>query len=1462
MHVQYRAAARVAAVLAALAASGCSSGGGSDPTPNRDPSAVDDVAVTERDEDVGIDVLANDTDPDGDPLVVTTATQPSHGTVQLVPGGLRYQPAPSFTGDDSFDYGVGDGRGGSATATVHVTVAVPNSPPAATPIALVNGTEDTATALVLTGTDAEDLAADLLVEVAVTPIFGTLSALSGDAPLVVTYTPPADYSGPDSFAFRVVDTAGARSQGVAVTIQVAAVNDVPVAAPLGPLVTDEDVPVALTLTGTDVEDPEHGLVVSLVAPPAHGDVGSFASPAPIVTAYLPDANFAGEDTFSYRVTDGDGDPSAVVTVSVTVNAVNDAPSAPARSLNATEDVAASIAVAGTDVESATTDLVVEIVAQPGHGAVSPGSGAAPLTVSYQPAANHAGADSFTYRVKDPDGGASEPALVSISVAAVNDPPLATPIDPVATDEEVPVGLVLTGADPDHATTALWILVAASPQHGTVTPSSGWAPLSVTYTPASGWSGSDGFTFRANDPLGALSDAVAVAIEVRTLPNAPVAADDAAVACPGASVRVPVLANDTDPDGDPLALTSVTQGAKGTVAISGAAAVYSAGSAGSGTDSFEYTVSDGTGRTARGTVTVTYSGPVITSLFPASGTTGGPLQLSGRCLGAAEGTVTIGGRAAEVSTWTPSYVVATVPVDFAPGSHAVVATTAAGPAASGSYEIVPWIGLVEPYYVASGEPQSVIGDAFVTPAGTVTYGGIAAQVDGWTNTAIQSRMPRESSFSLVATTSSGLSSNRYPVTAAGPKTWWIDRVADGRLRHSAVWTGTEMIVWGGENQGVAGGSGGGGVRFSSGARYDPRFDSWIPMGAFSPPSDRTRHTVVWTGKEMIVWGGYASGATQTGSRYDPVKELWTATATASAPSARERHTAVWTGSRMIVWGGLAGSTYHGTGGRYDPTSNTWVATATAGAPAPRADHVAVWTGSELIVWGGRDAGGVLATGARYDPESDRWTPIATSGAPAARRSAAAAWTGKELIVWGGNDGTGSLATGARYDPEADAWTPIATDGAPAARSLHTAVWTGEELIVWGGAGAAGKLASGGRYDPATDVWTATDLVTAPVARDEHTAVWTGAEMIVWGGGGALDTGGRYSPRTDTWIPTRVGAPGEPAGRRDHAWGCVGGDLVVWGGNALGRGVVADGARYDAATRSWTPLPALNAPSPREGATAVWTGSDLVVWGGRHVSPTGTITYLADGARWNPAADEWTALATSGAPAARSGHVAVWAGSRMIVWGGQNGTAVLQTGATYDPETDAWDPLPVDTSTPQARRLHAAVSTGTEMLVWGGETFTQTALSTGARFDVANRRWAPLQDSGLAARVGHSAVWTGTQMLVWGGYSSATGKTHADGAAFFTATASWSAMASDSLGRQNHVAVWSGAEMLVWGGNWAGAYRGTPYRYEPVGKVWTVGALSGNPLARDRPSACWTGTDLVVWGGSYNGYGMGALGHYRP
>jgi N-acetylneuraminic acid mutarotase len=151
--------------------------------------------------------------------------------------------------------------------------------------------------------------------------------------------------------------------------------------------------------------------------------------------------------------------------------------------------------------------------------------------------------------------------------------------------------------------------------------------------------------------------------------------------------------------------------------------------------------------------------------------------------------------------------------------------------------------------------------------------------------------------------------------------------------------------------------------------------------------------------MIVWGGLAANS---GGRYNPVTDNWVSTSTINAPIARAGHTAVWSGSEMIVWGGFppSGGSYFNTGGKYSPATDSWTPTSTTNAPSARYVHTAVWTGSEMTIWGGGGVSGNVDTGGRYDPATDGWAPTSTINAPSARSYHTAVWTGSEMIVWGG------------------------------------------------------------------------------------------------------------------------------------------------------------------------------------------------------------------------------------------------------------------------------------------------------------------------------------------------------------------------------------------------------------------------------------------------------------------------------
>jgi N-acetylneuraminic acid mutarotase len=638
------------------------------------------------------------------------------------------------------------------------------------------------------------------------------------------------------------------------------------------------------------------------------------------------------------------------------------------------------------------------------------------------------------------------------------------------------------------------------------------------------------------------------------------------------------------------------------------------------------------------------------------------------------------------------------------------------------------------------------------------------------------------------------------------TWTPTSTADapsGRAAHTAVWTGNLMVVWGGWCYG-----GGCYGNLDSGGRYDPATDTWTPTSTAGAPAKRYDHTAVWTGSLMVVWGGIGDRVLpNSGGRYDPATDTWTSTSAAGAPSERWAHTAVWTGTFMVVWGGDGYYGLKDSGGRYDPATDTWTPTSITGAPSRRSYHTAVWTGSLMVVWGGYGGSGVsLDSGARYDPATDTWTPTSTAGAPSKRAGHTSVWAGTLMVVWGGGDGSGLLDSGGRYDPATDTWAPTSTVGAPSRRSGYTAVWTGTLMVVWGGSANYSALDSGGRYDPATDTWTPTSIPWMPTTGLGHTAAWTGTLMVVWGGSGyygALDSGGRYDPATDTWTPTSIN--GAPSGRWGHTAAWTGNRMVVWGGYGDEYGPLDSGGRYDPATDTWTPTSTAGAPLGRWGHTAVWTKSFMVVWGGEGFEGEGYDGgedydfHLDSGGRYDPATDTWRPTATTGASPARSNHTAVWTGTLMVVWGGDSSSGPLDRGGRYDPATDTWTPTSTN-GAPSRRSHHTAVWTGTSMLIWGGDGHVDGLLDSGGRYDPATDTWTPTSTDGAPSeRGGHSSIWTGTVMVVWGGYGG-SGLVLNSGGRYDPATDTWTPTSTNGAPpeRWDHTAVWTGTVMIVWGG----------------------------------------------------------------
>lgn len=333
----------------------------------------------------------------------------------------------------------------------------------------------------------------------------------------------------------------------------------------------------------------------------------------------------------------------------------------------------------------------------------------------------------------------------------------------------------------------------------------------------------------------------------------------------------------------------------------------------------------------------------------------------------------------------------------------------------------------------------------------------------------------------------------------------------RFGHTAVWTGSKMCIWGGSiNAGAAGGV----PVFQDGGCFERSSNTWNSIsntGGGVIPEARDFHTAIWTGTEMCVWGGQNSVVfgLNTGGCYNPVTDSWRTisnTGGGTIPEGRYGHKAIWTGSKMCVWGGYYYNTILNTGGCYDPANDSWTTISNSGGgniPVGRFEHSMIWTGTKMCVWGGYypNLGWfVTNTGGCYNPQNDSWGEIPVTDAPLARGYHAGVWTGTKMCVWGGQTQETRFNDGGCYNPTLNTWSSISLVSAPEARSRHSVIWTGNKMCIWGGGKIENPffLNTGGCYDPEFNTWTSTPLNNALSAREGHTAVWTGNSMIVFGG----------------------------------------------------------------------------------------------------------------------------------------------------------------------------------------------------------------------------------------------------------------------------------------------------------------------------------------------------------------------------
>ncbi|MGI9017009.1 MAG: Kelch repeat-containing protein [Euzebya sp.] len=319
---------------------------------------------------------------------------------------------------------------------------------------------------------------------------------------------------------------------------------------------------------------------------------------------------------------------------------------------------------------------------------------------------------------------------------------------------------------------------------------------------------------------------------------------------------------------------------------------------------------------------------------------------------------------------------------------------------------------------------------------------------------------------------------------------------GRTRHTATWTGSEMLIYGGQpDPGPA-----------TGVRFDLVTGGWQLM-ASSPMGSRSGHTAVWTGQELIVFEGAPIGQSAAasaqeidGAAYDPASDTWRVIADAPV-NPRSGHVAVWTGSEMLVFGGSRVFEHHAPAALYNPDTDSW--RLSGASPLDRAFGrvAAVWTGEEVLIWSGTGEEDVAA----YDPAADTWRSL--PGSPIGMRSVSAVWTGSEMLLLGLPQGNRSQIGGAALNLAEARWTVLPPSPQAFAATFAT-LWTGTEAVVVGG--PAEDL--GAAWNPDLGRWR--ELPVGPQsALSGHAAVWTGSQVLLWGGQdevGPLETGIAFTP----------------------------------------------------------------------------------------------------------------------------------------------------------------------------------------------------------------------------------------------------------------------------------------------------------------------------------------------------------------
>jgi large repetitive protein len=552
---------------------------------NDAPIAQDDNYTTAQDTPVTANVFDNDTDVDGDVLIIGLTTNTTNGSLSIdVDGTFTYIPDSGFSGSDSFTYEACDGEV-CVQATVTINVTGQNEAPVAQDD--VESVDEDQVLIGDVSSNDSDPDGDALTYTLLTDVVNGTLVLNIDG--TFTYTPDADFNGTDSFVYEVCDASLCATAGVTITVN--AINDAP-QGETDNYTTALETSITENVLANDNDVDGDVLEVCGNTIPANGllsidNDGTFT--------YTPSAGFTGIDSFTYDVCDGQAAP-VVVTVNIQVTDANTPPVAEDDAFNTDEDNALSEDVSTNDTDAEGDALSYSLLAQATNGVVVMNADG---TFTYTPDADFNGTDSFVYEVCDAEECAT--AGVTITVNAINDVPVADD-DVYTTATDIPVTDNVLANDSDVDGDVLEVCGNTNPSNGTLSIDTDGT---FTYIPDAGFSGTDSFTYDVCDGTAA-PQTVTVTINVQTVNTPPQAEDDNFTTDEDTVLNASVAANDTDTDGDALTFDLVSSTSNGTLVFNtDGTFAYTPGNNFIGFDTFIYEACDGTDCTVAGvTIEVT------------------------------------------------------------------------------------------------------------------------------------------------------------------------------------------------------------------------------------------------------------------------------------------------------------------------------------------------------------------------------------------------------------------------------------------------------------------------------------------------------------------------------------------------------------------------------------------------------------------------------------------------------------------------------------------------------------------------------------------------------------------------------------------------------------------------------------------------------------------------------------------